>query len=263
MADAVVKAVVGLRRYGKSSHVVRLIEGTRRVVFFDTLNDDYNEGIICREWPVFQKLWLASYRGPFRITYKPTDPLEHFAEFCNMAYACGDCTIVIDEVQLYFRGASCCSEFTKLITAGGHAQVEMIGVTQMPKRLGEVLRSQAHEWHIFALREEGHVKYVVDRCPGIEVSVVKTLPKYEYLHFVDGADYCWQCKDNLETGETERRRLENAETTVKPEQDSNPGDDENPSEPMERKSADGVASLPSSPGEGNSVADRGPSLLST
>jgi len=244
MSDAVVKAVVGLRRYGKSSHVVRLIDGTQRVVFYDTLNDDYSEGIVCRSWPAFQKLWLASYRGHFRITYKPCDPLEHFEQFCDMAYACGDCTIVIDEVQLYFRGACCCSGFTKLITAGGHAQVEVIGVTQMPKRLGEVLRSQAHEWHVFALREEGHVKYVVDRCPGLDAALIKTLPKYEYLHFVDGADCYWRCKDSLEGFDSYRQRLEYATTTISPGQIADSRHDTDSGGPMERQSANGSASLP-------------------
>lgn len=262
MADAVVKAVVGLRRYGKSSHVVRLIDGTRRVVFYDTLNDDYNQGIICRTWPAFKKLWLASYRGNFRITYKPTDPLEHFAEFCEMAYACGDCTIVIDEVQLYFRGACCCSEFTKLITAGGHAQVEVIGVTQMPKRLGEVLRSQAHEWHVFALREESHVKYVVDRCPGLEAETIKRLPKYEYLQFIDGADCCWLCKDSLDGYASFRQRLEYAETTVSPGSIAANNTDPDSGRPVGRESADRVASLPSSQAPGNPVADQGPDILS-
>ena len=105
MSDAGIIVVVGLRRYGKSKRVARLVRASDRVIFYDTLNDDYNEGIVCRDWLAFQKLWAASYRGYFRITYKPENPMEHFGEFCDMAFACGNCTVVIDEVQLYFRGA--------------------------------------------------------------------------------------------------------------------------------------------------------------
>jgi len=207
MSDAVVKAVVGLRRYGKSTHVVQMTRDCPRVVFYDSLNDDYNQGIVCRTWREFAKLWLDCYQTNFRITFKPDNPLEYFDQFCAMAYGCGDCTIVVDEVQLYFRGAWCCPPFTKLITAGGHVDVELIGVTQAPKRLGELLRSQAHEWHVFALREDVHVKYVTDRCPGLSVDLIKTLPKYDYLHFVDGADCYWRCKDDPTTGRTWKEEI--------------------------------------------------------
>ena len=261
MADAVVKAIVGLRRYGKSSHVVRMIDGTRRVVFYDTLNDDYNEGIVCRSWWGFRELWKRCYRGPFRITYKPEDPVENFSEFCRMAFSCGDCTIVIDEVQLYFRGWSCCGEFTKLITAGGHKQVEVIGVTQMPKRLGEVIRSQAHEWHVFALREETHVKYVVDRCPGLDADLIKTLPKYEYLHFVDWADCYWRCKDNLNGQETTRQRIEYAGQTVGGRLETDPSQHADSGGQMGGEHKNGPESLPGPPGSGDPPANAGPGLL--
>jgi len=249
MSDAVVKAVVGLRRYGKSTHVVNMTRGCVRIVFYDSLNDDYNQGIVCRDWQFFKRLWLASYREYFRITFKPSNPMEYFDEFCMLAYECGNCTIVIDEVQLYFRGAWCCGSFTRLITAGGHVDVELIGVTQAPKRLGELLRSQAHEWHIFALREDVHVKYVTDRCPGVSVDLVKTLPKYEYLHFVDGAEHYCRCKDDPLSGRTWKEVIEYEGQAVTARKESNLGPDAAPGGSLERESADGPADVPGAQAE--------------
>jgi len=205
--EAVVKAVVGLRRYGKSTHVTRLTAGAPRVLFFDSLNDDYNEGVVCRDLAVLEKFWRRTYRGRFRITYKPVDPLTHLPRICELAYACGDMILVVDEVQLFFRGNWCSPEFTKIITAGGHPGVELIGVTQAPKRLGELLRSQAHEWHIFALREDDHIDYVKKRCSGIDPAQIRALQKYQYLHYVDGEDCYWRCIDDLTTGQTRKEEI--------------------------------------------------------
>jgi len=248
VSDDGVIAVVGLRRYGKSTHVIRLANASDRVIFYDTLNDDYNEGVVCRDWLDFKKLWLASYRGRFRITYKPENPMYYFAEFCEMAFDCGNCTVVIDEIQLYFRGSCCCPELTKLITAGGHACVTVIGVTQMPKRLGEVLRSQAHEWHIFALREDAHVKYVAERCPGVDPVLIKTLPKYEYLHFVDGKEFYEHCKDDVNSEHIDCRRLEYEGSVTPTRRDADPDKHNDSLDPLECQSADGSEGLPDSPG---------------
>lgn len=221
----VTKVVVGLKRYGKSTHVVTMTRTCRRIVFYDSLGDDYNEGIVCRDWREFRDLWLKCYQlDHFRITFKPDDALRYFDDFCTMVYECGDMTVVIDEVQLFFRGQWCSQPFTKLITSGGHAEVELIGVTQAPKRLGELLRSQATDWTIFAVREDFHVKYVRDRCPGVSEILIKSLPKYEYLHFVDGEPHYWRCKDDLQTGRTWKEVVEYEGQAVTARAQSNLGE---------------------------------------
>lgn len=249
MSDAT-KVVVGLKRYGKSTHVVTMTRACRRIVFYDSLGNDYNEGIVCRDWQVFRELWLSCYQlDSFRITFKPVNALTYFDDFCTMVYECGDMTVVIDEVQLFFRGQWCSQSFTKLITSGGHVEVELIGVTQAPKRLGELLRSQATDWSIFAVREDYHVKYVRDRCPGVSADLIKTLPKYEYLHFVDGEPHYWRCKDDPATGRTWKEVVEYEGQAVTARKESNLGDDANLSGQVERESADRAESLSSAQAE--------------
>jgi hypothetical protein len=237
-------AVVGLKRYGKSSHVVRMTSSSDRIIFYDSLNDDYSQGVVCRSWDVFRELWLSSYRGLFRLTFKPDDPILYFEQFCTMAYECGDCTVVIDEVQLFNHGSYCPPAFVKLITAGGHPKVDLIGVTQAPKKLGELLRSQASEWHIFAIREDFHIKYVTERCPGVGADLIKTLPKYEYIHFVDGAEHYWRCKDDLVTGHVWEEVVPYEGPTVAARSESNLGADADAGREVERESEDGPETVP-------------------
>jgi hypothetical protein len=199
MDEAIVRAVAGLRGFGKTSRVLELTRNEPRVLFYDSLGDDYSEGVVCRSLAVLEKLWHRSYRGPFRLSYKPVDPIADVARICELAYACGDMLLVVDEIQLYFRGQWCSPELTKVITGGRHVGLGLIGVTQAPKRLGELLRSQAREWFVFAMREPDHVKYLTDRLVGVDPAHILMLDRWEYLHYVDGWDNYELCIDDLAT----------------------------------------------------------------
>lgn len=205
MSDqAIVRAVVGLRGYGKSTKVVQLAKMFPRVLYYDTLGDDYKDGVICRDRGVLERFWRGVYRLPFRIVYRPSDPVADFPRICELVTACGDMLFVVDEVQLYSHGPWCPPEFTKVITGGRHAGIDLIGVTQAPKKLGELLRSQAHEWFVFGVREPDQVRYLSDRLPGVPDDRFESLGKYQYVHYVDGADCYWSCLDDLYTGRTDR-----------------------------------------------------------
>ncbi len=206
MTNTEVKAVVGLRRHGKSSHVVRMTQGSSRVIFYDTMGDDYAEGIVCRDPETLEKFWRGVYRGKFRISFKPPDPIGYFPRMCDLVWECQNLTFVVDEVHLY-GGNWPCQRFTQIITGGGHRDIELIGVTQCPKKLGELLRSQATTWDVFRLLEGRHRDYILDRLPGIDPAQLQALERYEYLHYEDGADGYWRCKDDLRTGRMECKSL--------------------------------------------------------
>jgi hypothetical protein len=184
--------VVGLRGYGKSTKVVSLAREFPRVLYYDSLGDDYTDGVICRDGGVLEKFWRGVYRLPsFRIVYRPVDPISEFARICELVWECGDLLFVVDEVQLYFRGGVCCPEFTKIVTGGRHAGIDLIGVTQAPKKLGELLRSQAHEWYVFAVREPDQAAYLSERLAGVDKSCFETMEKFRYVHYLDGQDPAW------------------------------------------------------------------------
>lgn len=200
MSDAPVKAVVGLRRYGKSSHVVRMTQEAPRVVYYDTLNDDYSEGVVFRDVGQFEQFWRRVYQGRFRISLKPPNPQAYFPRLCELVWNCERLVCVVDEVHLY-GGNHAPEQFVKLITAGGHRDIELIGVTQEPKLLGKLYRSQATTWDVFKLLEEDDRDYMRRRLGGVSELQLATLAKYEYLHYEDGADCYWRCKDDDETGQ--------------------------------------------------------------
>lgn len=199
MSEAQVKAVVGLRRYGKTSHVIRMTQDLPRVVYYDTLCDDYQEGVVCQSMEIFERFWRGVYQHRFRISLKPDNAEEYFPRFCALAWECKDLWIVVDEVHL-FGGNSVCEEFRKLVTCGGHRGIGIIGITQEPKLLGKLFRSQATVWDVFKLLEGDDRDYMLRRLPGVRASQLIALQKYEYIHYEDGADCYWRCKDDDATG---------------------------------------------------------------
>ncbi|HER34049.1 MAG TPA: ATP-binding protein [Halothiobacillaceae bacterium] len=244
-SEAQVKAVAGLRGHGKSSHVVQMTRDVPRVLYYDSLGDDYAQGIVCRDLAVLESFWRRTYQHRFRISYKPVDPMADLPRICELAYECGDMTLVIDEIHLYFRGAFCPTELTKIITAGRHAGVELIGVTQAPRKLGELLRSQAAVWDIFAIREPAHAKYLAERCVGVDISQILSLRKYEYLHFEDGAECYWRCTDDLDSGQTRNEALPYETDAPTPATTSDSCDDAPAGRTVGSPPADGNSPLPS------------------
>ena len=191
-----------MRGYGKSTKVTALAKSFPRVFYYDTLGDDYTDGIIVRDRQALERFWRGVYRLPFRIIYRPPDPVAEFTRICELIWECGNLLFVVDEVQLFYHGASCPGEFTKIVTGGRHAGIDLVGVTQAPKKLGELLRSQAHEWYVFGVREPDQAHYLSERLAGVDDDVFRRLEKFQYVHYVDGADECWICLDDLAVGRT-------------------------------------------------------------
>ncbi len=201
--EAIVRAVAGLRGYGKSTLVVRLAKAFPRVLYYDSLGDDYRDGVICYDRCILEKFWRGVYRlSNFRIVYRSPDPVADLPRVCELVAACGNMLFVVDEVQLYSHGPWCPPEFTRIITGGRHAGIDLIGVTQAPKKLGELLRSQAHEWYAFAVREPDQAAYLSERLPGVPASCFQSLEKFQYLHYVDGADEAHVMIDNPDRGDS-------------------------------------------------------------
>lgn len=205
--QAEIKVVFGQRGSGKTTRAAALVADKPRVLVYDSLGHDYCNGVVCEDRRTFERLWRASYRGRFRLVYRPRDPQAEFPEICRLASACGNLSFLVEEVDLYFRAAQCDPAFTNVISRGRHDGVELIAVTQCPTGFGSLLRAQAHEWYIFATREPRHVDYLVDRCVGLDPQRVLALQKFEYLHYVDGGDCYHLCRDDLATGQTRKEQI--------------------------------------------------------
>ncbi len=205
--DAIIKVVFGQRGSGKTTKAAALVADKPRLVVYDSLGHDYRNGVVCEDRQIFELLWRVTYRGRFRLVYRPHDPVAEFPDVCRLASACGNLSFLVEEVDLYFRAAQCDPAFTNVISRGRHDGIELIAVTQCPTGFGSLLRAQAHEWFIFATREPRHVAYLTERCAGVDAQQILSLQQFEYLHYIDGADCYWRCLDDLTTGQTRTEEI--------------------------------------------------------
>lgn len=216
MNRPMVTTVVGVTGMGKTTKANGLVAGRDRVVFYDTLGEDFSNGVIFDDRRELGRFWQSVCRGPFRIVYRPEDPHADFAAFCEQVYEVGDMAFVVDECDSFCRNGKCVDrEFTKLIGKGRHHDVDLICCTQAPKMIADFLRSQTRQWFIFSIEENAHVKYLVERFGGrITETDIRHLLQYEYLHYEkhgpDGMPVVHKCRDDLSTATTYKVLLDHA-----------------------------------------------------
>jgi hypothetical protein len=221
--DHIISVCVGMTGSGKSTRAATLVRDLPRVLYYDTLGHDYSDGVVFDDAADLVKFWRGVYRDRFRLVYRPADPQRDFPLICDLVYECGSMGFVAEEADLFCRNGRVRDEaFQRLIGKGRHRDIDLVCVTQAPKRIADFLRSQAHDWYIFMVKEPPHVEYLRDRCSGlVTAEQIMGLPRYHYLHYSDyGADdapEAHRCLDNLVTGATRRERLAGDERQTDPD----------------------------------------------
>ncbi len=213
-----IQLIFGQPQSGKTTRVRTRTRDLPRVLYYDTAGHDYTEGLIVESLPALKDVWHRSYRGDFRLIYRPVGPTREerkrthkidpeFSEVCSLVRACGEMTFVVEEVDLYVEAGECDDEFMDLLRRGqGHYDVNLIVVTQMPQGIGRGLKALAHDWTIFQTRDPDHIAYFGRRCSGIDPADIKALQPHEYIHYHDGHEGYWICRDDLTTGQTQQRQ---------------------------------------------------------
>lgn len=225
MSEPVVICIAGMTGSGKTTKATSLVSDLPRVLYHDTLCEDYDDGVVIEDRRELGFFWRGVCDGAFRIVYRPADPNEHYNLICDQVYDVGNMAFVVDETHMFCQNGKCIDRaFTHLIAKGRHHGINLVCMTQAPKQLADFLRSQAHEWFCFMLKEPAHVRYMVDRFGGlVTADDIVGLQRFEYLHYRDygegGTPDVRKCKDDLATGYTYSELLHHA-------QESTPATDE-------------------------------------
>lgn len=187
--QAKITVVFGKRGSGKSVKARRLVAGRSRVLFYDSLGHDYDDGVICEGLATLKSFWKTTYRRKFRIVFRPDDPEGDFETVCSMVYAAGDLAFVVEETDLFFSpGGNTCDAFKNLIQRGRHANVDLFCVTQSPTGFGRLLTKQTDVFYLFSTREPSDLEYFRKRCGQAVSEKLPTLAKFEYVVHNDYED---------------------------------------------------------------------------
>lgn len=184
-----VRLVIGKRGSGKSVLTKHLIRNDRRLVVYDIMSE-YVEGIVfddaemceCREF------WRHIYRQSFRIIYRPLRPKVEIEWLAWAAFALGDLTFVVEEID------SICTPFDiplpmqSVIQRGRHKNIELIGVTPAPFGIHRDLTRQAKDIFIFRTSEPRDIKYLRQLLGERIEDRLAALGEYEFVHWSDAQE---------------------------------------------------------------------------
>ena len=183
--EALIKIVFGKRGSGKTIKACNLTRHCNRVLYYDTLGHDYNDGVVIYSLDELRRFWLNVYQSDFRIVFITTKHENDFSQVCQQVASCRNMTFVVEELDLFFLGGRCCQELNDLTFRGRHYDVELVGITQRPKGFGRGLTSQAKEFYVFSTHEPDDVKYFKDRLGGEVAEQIQKLEQFQYVQYLD------------------------------------------------------------------------------
>lgn len=201
--EAIVRLVFGIRGCGKTVKVRNLIKDIRRSLVVDRKGTDYFDGVSFRSLGELKKFWLKVYSDDFRLIYKPpgdeSEIIEDIAEICTLCEACGNMTLVIEELNIIFDKTRPPTEFNKMVFSGREPGIDFIGVAQRPFGFGRGFTSQAKEFYVFYSREPDDVRFFKQSLGNEAALEICTLEQYQYLRWIyaDGVNKWEICKDEL------------------------------------------------------------------
>lgn len=177
-----VTLVFGRKGQGKSFFIKRALDRLSRraqLLVWDPQHeyagrtgvDSIHGAVVYTDWLGFLTA-QASTRGPLgRVVIQAHR--RHFAHFCAYALACGNLTVVIDELHKFVHSTSFPEAFADLLYDGRHVGVDVIAIAWRPYGLPPFLRGAADEIRAFACTEPNDLKWFEQVC---SQEFVKKLP---------------------------------------------------------------------------------------
>lgn len=189
---AFIGAFFGSSGSGKSAAVKQWLDqytGARRLFIWDTM-DEY--GAYAKRCNALTAVLELSKQSEFAVRYVPggaagTKLADRFDTFCAIAYAAGDCALVVEELQTVTQPGRAPAAWSDCTLRGRHKGLRVIGVSQRPASVDKNFYSNA------TLVRTGRLNFVDDvRCmanilgvPDEQIAGMKPL-EYVERHMANG-----------------------------------------------------------------------------
>jgi len=157
-------------------------------LIFDTLGHDYSDGVIFYDIEKLKEYWLKVYRGDFRLIYRPLNEVPEFDTICNLAYKCGNLTLVAEELDIFAQPMKIEIGFRQVLKRGRHNDIRFIGLTHRPYGIDRTITSQATAIYIFRVDEPRDIRYLCERVSDKVEAGLAMLKEYEYMECLDRSE---------------------------------------------------------------------------
>lgn len=127
----------------------------------------------------------AGKDGALRIRYEPRgasqkQAFKEFEALCNMVYAWGNCTFVVEELANVTMPSWAPWAWGKMSTSGRHKLVHIIGCTQSPAFIDKKFLGNCTLVHVGPLGEDAHRKAAA-KSMNIDQGLVDELVKFQWV----------------------------------------------------------------------------------
>lgn len=187
MSEKKIKLIFGKRGSGKSYLAKSMLENERRLIIFDTLGE-YTDGVVFDDYDKFLKFWLHTYRGDFRLIYRPIDPAETIDTVAELVFIDGDITFVVEEIDCFCTAHIISEQFAHVVQRGRHQNITLIGVTQRPYGIHRLLTSQAKEIYVFNTNEVRDRDYLRSLLGQEIEGKLDQLGEFQFVKWQDGIE---------------------------------------------------------------------------
>ncbi len=195
--------VSGRTGTGKTYLVRQMIAGCPRLVVYLTKREDhsypgvYFDGAVVGDRQRMLRWWSYSVQHSrrFRLVYRPKNPFDlgEFDGIAKLVYACGDVTLVCEEIMTYLgsydpRKTEPGEGVTTLLTAGRTRGITTWLLTQKPIKIDHTLTSQARLAYLFATHEPAEVIYLRQAFGTAAAEKLVALSEYEHVLWSETGD---------------------------------------------------------------------------
>ncbi|GAJ02273.1 unnamed protein product [marine sediment metagenome] len=173
-------SVIGTRGTGKSTLLKNIMHRDRLLVI-DTLGEHAGELDTFFRWDA-QGLaeFFSRDRKRFRVGFQPKPDTGEFEAACELAWALGNLTVLVDEVDQYAQAGVVPIPLQRLIMLGRHRAISGAATVRRPPDMPRAWTAVSDRWAIFRVTEPRDLAYLAGVL-GDEVKVVSSLPDFQFF----------------------------------------------------------------------------------
>lgn len=178
--QASIVAVMGASGSGKSAWIKRELARTApaRLMIWDPQHEYSQFGGVCTSLKAcLEAVQAAQARGRFALVYQGHGiDQRQFDAFCRIAYAAGNCTLVVEELAFVTRPERAPAGWASCTLRGRHRGLRIYGASQRPASIDKHFFGNATLIHAGRLNFEADVKTLANVLQVPREEIVQLAP---------------------------------------------------------------------------------------
>ena len=102
-------------------------------------------------------------------------------KFFELIFYVGNCSIIIEEADIYQSPQWIEPEISNLIKRGRHKNISLVFITRRPRELNRIVSSQADIIYTFQQREPGDLEWLKKWAGNVDIQKIQNLKVGEYI----------------------------------------------------------------------------------